>query len=125
MKKIFLSLLFATTCLGAWSDNHFITDTPYRNKVESVFKNRMQTVGKQFFDTKSLKPTLEQTEALEFLYAYMPLADVTDYPTSFYRPRTVVPSFCAAAACEQRAARLVTHRVLPRTEKQGQGQEHV
>ncbi len=84
MKKIFLSLLFATTCLGAWSDNHFITDTPYRNKVESVFKNRMQTVGKQFFDTKSLKPTLEQTEALEFLYAYMPLADVTDYPTSFY-----------------------------------------
>ena len=116
MKKIFLSLLFATTCLGAWSDNHFITDTPYRNKVESVFKNRMQTVGKQFFDTKSLKPTLEQTEALEFLYAYMPLADVTDYPTSFYldnvkatltarddvgqeRPRTVVPPFCAAASC--------------------------
>ena len=84
MKKIFLSLLFAATCLGAWSDNHFITDTPYRNKVESVFKNRMQTVGKQFFDTKGLKPTLEQTEALEFLYAYMPLADVTDYPTSFY-----------------------------------------
>lgn len=84
MKKFLLSLVMAVMCISAWGDNHFITDTPFRNKVESVFKNRMQTVGRQFFDTKGLKPTLEQREALEFLYAYMPLADVTDYPTSFY-----------------------------------------
>ncbi len=28
--------------------------------------------------------TPQEREALEFLYAYMPLADLTDYPTSFY-----------------------------------------
>ena len=84
MKKTILSLLLLAASLGAWCDNHFITDTSYRNRVESVFKNRMQTVGKQFFNTKGLKPDNEQKEALEFLYAYMPLADVTDYPTSFY-----------------------------------------
>ena len=84
MKKTLLSLLLLATSLGAWCDNHFITDAAYRSKVETVFKKRMQTVGKQFFNTKGLKPDTEQTEALEFLYAYMPLADVTDYTTAFY-----------------------------------------
>ena len=30
------------------------------------------------------KLTTEEQEALQFLYAYMPVADVTDYPTSFF-----------------------------------------
>ena len=28
--------------------------------------------------------SLEEHEALEFLYAYMPLADAVDYPASYY-----------------------------------------
>ena len=30
------------------------------------------------------RPSLAEQEALQFLYAYMPLADVTDYPTEYY-----------------------------------------
>ena len=35
-------------------------------------------------DLKGLKVTNQEKAALEFLYAYMPLADVTDYPIEFY-----------------------------------------
>ena len=66
------------------ADGHFMTDGAYRSRVETAFKQKMDLVGKKFFDTKKLKPTMAENEALEFLYAYMPVADVTDYPTSFY-----------------------------------------
>ena len=35
-------------------------------------------------DLKGLNVTNQEMAALEFLYAYMPLADVTDYPTSYF-----------------------------------------
>ena len=35
-------------------------------------------------DVKGLNVTDQEKAALEFLYAYMPLADVTDYPIEFY-----------------------------------------
>ena len=52
--------------------------------MESLFNQRIKTVGKKFYNTKKEKLTADEQEALKFLYAYMPLADVTDYPTSFY-----------------------------------------
>lgn len=84
MKRYFLALALAGFWLSAIATDHFISDADYRNKVETTFKNRIKFIGKQFFNTKGIKPTSEETEALHFLYAYMPLADVTDYPTSFY-----------------------------------------
>ena len=33
---------------------------------------------------KQQKATADEQGALQFLYAYMPVADVTDYPTSFF-----------------------------------------
>ena len=62
----------------------FISDQQYLTKVESQFKQRIASVGKQFYSTKGANLSQDETEALQFLYAYMPLADVTDYPTSFY-----------------------------------------
>ena len=35
-------------------------------------------------DTTGLHLTVQEWEALSFLYAYMPLADVTDYPVEFH-----------------------------------------
>ena len=35
-------------------------------------------------DVKGLNVNEQEMEALQFLYAYMPLADVTDYPVEFY-----------------------------------------
>lgn len=84
MKRILISVsLFALT-LTAGAQGSFITDTQYRAGMESLFNQRIKTVGKKFYNTKKEKLTADEQEALKFLYAYMPLADVTDYPTSFY-----------------------------------------
>lgn len=84
MKRILISAsLFALT-LTAGAQGSFITDTQYRAGMESLFIQRIKTVGKKFYNTKKEKLTADEQEALKFLYAYMPLADVTDYPTSFY-----------------------------------------
>ena len=84
MKRILISAsLFALT-LTAGAQGSFITDTQYRAGMESLFNQRIKTVGKKFYNTKKEKLTTDEQEALKFLYAYMPLADVTDYPTSFY-----------------------------------------
>ena len=84
MKRILISAsLFALT-LTDGAHGSFITDTQYRAGMESLFNQRIKTVGKKFYNTKKEKLTADEQEALKFLYAYMPLADVTDYPTSFY-----------------------------------------
>ena len=84
MRRILISAsLFALT-LTAGAQGSFITDTQYRAGMESLFNQRIKTVGKKFYNTKKEKLTADEQEAPKFLYAYMPLADVTDYPTSFY-----------------------------------------
>jgi len=70
--------------LTANAQGQFISDTNYRNTVENIFKERVKTVGKTFYNTQKENLTADEQEALKFLYAYMPLADVTDYPTSFF-----------------------------------------
>lgn len=64
---------------------HFISDSTYRTHVEQDFQQKQAVMSKgnlfAIFDTDL---TLYEREALEFLYAYMPLADITDYPGSFH-----------------------------------------
>jgi transglutaminase-like putative cysteine protease len=65
-----------------------MTDATYRGRVQADFRKKMSLVGMQFFKTDSPtqkgKISTVEKEALEFLYAYMPMADVTDYSTQFY-----------------------------------------
>ena len=84
MKKILISASIFALSLTANAQVQFISDTNYRNTVENIFKERVKTVGKTFFNTQKENLTADEQEALKFLYAYMPLADVTDYPTSFF-----------------------------------------
>ena len=84
MKKILISASIFALCLTANAQGQFISDTNYRNTVENIFKERVKTVGKTFYNTQKENLTADEQEALKFLYAYMPLADVTDYPTSFF-----------------------------------------
>ena len=84
MKKILISASIFALSLTANAQGQFISDTNYRNTVENIFKERVKTVGKTFYNTQKENLTADEQEALKFLYAYMPLADVTDYPTSFY-----------------------------------------
>ena len=84
MKKILISASIFALSLTANAQGQFISDVNYRNTVENIFKERVKTVGKTFYNTQKENLTADEQEALKFLYAYMPLADVTDYPTSFF-----------------------------------------
>ena len=86
MKKLLLSLFIALTAFNAAQAGyyHFISDDKYRAQVHKDFTEKMQLVGKYFFSATQSVPSVAEQEALEFLYAYMPVADVTDYTTAFY-----------------------------------------
>ena len=85
MKRIFwmlvASLLLALACN---TDKHFMTDKAYRAMVEQDFSGRMQELPASFNPLQSDGLSAQEKEALEFLYAYMPLADITDYSAGFY-----------------------------------------
>lgn len=83
MKKILLSLFLAAVSLSSYAQ-HFITDPNFRQKVENAFQAKMKVIGKKFYNTKGLRVSPEEEEALRFLYAYMPIADATDYPTAYH-----------------------------------------
>ncbi len=88
MKRILLTLAAVAALVSCASEGeHFLTDETYRNEVETTLKNRLEAYGgrlAQFYTLDESSVTLAEKEALEFLYAYMPLADLTDYPTDFY-----------------------------------------
>ncbi len=90
MKNILLrtaSVLLTAIILAAGCGRpHFITDESYRQEVEAALQARAETFGESWnhFYTPEGKLSTEEKEALDFLYAYMPAADVTDYPTSFH-----------------------------------------
>ena len=62
-------------------DAPFISDAGYRQQVEADFlqKQALMPEGNLFAIFQTHLTNYER-EALEFLYAYMPLADITDYP---------------------------------------------
>ena len=63
---------------------HFITDKDYRNEVHADFEARVSQFS--IFNSQLRLDTLCQAEreAMEFLYAYMPLSDLADYEPAFY-----------------------------------------
>ena len=70
-------------CL-AQSEVHFITDDEYRDNVMDAFNKKEKIIGNRYtFEIKLLSNSYE-AEAMKFLFAYMPLADITDYPTKFH-----------------------------------------
>ncbi|MBK5719334.1 transglutaminase domain-containing protein [Dysgonomonas sp. Marseille-P4677] len=83
---IFSVLIFFSACNQ--SETHFLKDEKYRTEVHDQFLKRKDLAGgrsKQLFsvfDRDDL--TIEKREALEFLYAYMPLSDLADYDGEFF-----------------------------------------
>ncbi len=87
MKHAVRSALAGLLMLAALSacQSHFISDADYRRQVEADFlaKQESLTEGHLFeiFDTPL---STYEREALEFLYAYMPLADIADFKGDFH-----------------------------------------
>lgn len=117
MKKTMMSVAFTlmvTLNVNAQLFNLFINDS-YRTKTEKVFQDKLETVGKQFFQVNPSRITATESDALKFLYAYMPVADMTDYPTDFYleNVRTSLKATEEMAWGKKVPVLLFRHFVLP------------
>ena len=88
MTKINLFLLLFVFLIGTSCDDksqHFITDNAYRAEVEKDFLAKQAALPNgNLFDVFNQSMTPQEKEAMTFLYAYMPIGDITDYSGDFY-----------------------------------------
>ena len=82
---LFIPILLAfASCTQ--KEEHFISDAQQRADVETDLKAKIQQLPEgdlfSIFDTELSQ---KEREALQFLYAYMPLGDITDYPGNYYK----------------------------------------
>ena len=82
MKRILLLATALLTLAACHRDPHFITDKQYRSEVHKDFEARMADFPMLDVQLDTL-PRMER-EAMEFLYAYMPLSDLADYTPQFF-----------------------------------------
>lgn len=85
IKKLLFGIAIAL--LLASCGKHFISDRDYRKQVHQDFLQRQELAqgrSEALFDVFKQKLTTEEKEALEFLYAYMPLSDLADYDGDFF-----------------------------------------
>ena len=80
-----LSVVLVAACGGR--ETHFMMDKAYREAVHADYEARMAANDSALARVVALPGddlSPAEREALEFLYAYMPLADAVDYPASYY-----------------------------------------
>ena len=82
MKRIVLLAIGVLLLAACCRDPHFITDKAYRNEVHADFEARMAEFPMLQVQLDTLSRA--EREAMEFLYAYMPLSDLADYEPAFY-----------------------------------------
>ncbi|MBQ8046154.1 MAG: transglutaminase domain-containing protein, partial [Bacteroidales bacterium] len=90
MKRIISTFAIAATLICTVACNkekHFITDKDYRTEMEKDYSNRPLHEQRRAELSKIMNDeniSLEEKEALKFLYAYMPLSDIADYSAEFF-----------------------------------------
>jgi transglutaminase-like putative cysteine protease len=84
---IHFSALLIILLIVSCSDHHLIKDGQYLSATEKAFAYKKGLAVKRdsaLFSVFNQKLSLEQSEALKFLYAYMPLNDLADYNGDFF-----------------------------------------
>jgi transglutaminase-like putative cysteine protease len=88
MRKWYLILLaLAFSLTSGCTKDHLIKNKAYRHTVESAFAERKQLASGrngQLFAVFDRKLNTHQTEALKYLFAFMPLSDLADYTGEFF-----------------------------------------
>mgnify|MGYP003182443214 FL=1 len=75
--------LFAGTSCNR--QQHFISDDTFRAEVENDFRAKQAALPDgNLFSVFNQKMASDEKEALTFLYAYMPIGDITDYDGQLY-----------------------------------------
>ena len=81
-----LCILILSIVLFACNNAHFLKEEAYRNQVAQDFELKKQALphGDLFAIFADSILSVYEREALMFLYAYMPIGDVTDYSGDYY-----------------------------------------
>ena len=86
MRKRLLGLFCSLLLIqSACKSDHFIKENDYREQVETDFIAKQAALPNgNLFNIFEHEMSIPEREALMFLYAYMPIGDVTDYSGEFY-----------------------------------------
>ena len=76
---ILSGLVLLTGC-----NKHFISDDSFRKEVSEDIASRSVILSASGVDLDAMDISLKEKEALEFLYAYMPLGDIVNNEPSYY-----------------------------------------
>ncbi|MDO5342571.1 MAG: transglutaminase domain-containing protein [Bacteroidia bacterium] len=80
---LIVAVLFAASCS---KESHFISDESQRTDVQCDLHAKMAAMPNgDLFSIFNEDLDGKEREALEFMYAYMPLCDVTDYDGDYFR----------------------------------------
>jgi transglutaminase-like putative cysteine protease len=82
-----LFLLLLSIMFSCNREKHFLIDKDYREQVLKDFEQTKELAkgrSNELFSVFENDLSLEESEALKFLYAYMPLNDLADYNGDFY-----------------------------------------
>ena len=83
MKKLTGVLLFLQFILVGCT-GHFISDRDFRAKVAEDFEARQAILEASDVELSTMDLDMKETEAMMFLYAYMPLGDIVNQTPDFY-----------------------------------------
>ena len=83
--NLFLLLLVFLAGTSCNKQQHFISDDAFRAEVEKDFQAKQAALPNgNLFSVFNQQMTPDEKEALTFLYAYMPIGDITDYDGQLY-----------------------------------------
>ena len=83
MKRILIFIFAAVLALSGCGD-HFISDAAYRATVQKDLESRTSVLEAAGVDFDAMGLDTEEREAMEFLYAYMPLGDIVNHSPEYY-----------------------------------------
>ncbi|MDH6356292.1 transglutaminase-like domain-containing protein [Parabacteroides sp. PF5-9] len=116
LKQLLTFFIILVAFSACTRDNHFISDATFRAEVENDFLEKQTLLPHgNLFDIFNTEMSVEEKEALIFLYAYMPIGDMTDYSGEFYL-KNIRSSFAAKKEMAWGAAipeEIFRHFVLP------------
>ncbi|MEG1543782.1 MAG: transglutaminase-like domain-containing protein [Tannerellaceae bacterium] len=85
IKHLFALLAIILIGTGCSKNTHFITDDAFRAEVEKDFLTKQAALPNgDLFTVFNEQMEPQEKEALTFLYAYMPIGDITDYDGKLY-----------------------------------------
>jgi hypothetical protein len=88
LQKISIVFLFATGVLFAGCQEHLLKDKNKREEIHANFQQRSKDIllnrQEQLLDVFNTELSVQEREALEFLYAYETLSDLSNYDADYY-----------------------------------------